>query len=366
MRTVTGAHRGEKALVTANLMTNTTGHSGAPADAPVPTLTTGQQQALVAASIARICQTGGGMQVAPADAPLSTIVSKQEHLLVGANLVGVGGRAGQSRPRSADEPLATLTAKADTAVVAPVLIGAGGPSYSGKPVSAGAPFGSLTTENHRALIAPTLIQTGYGERDGQAPRTLDIEKPIGTLVGSQKHALVAGFLNKHYTGVVGAPLTDPVPTITASDHNSLTTSNLVKLKGTAKDGQATDTPLHTVQAGGTHYAEVRAFLSAYYGTEQDTPMTDPMHTITTKDRYALVTVAGQEYFIADIGMRMLQPPELYAAQSFPPGYKINITYKGKPLPKSSQVRMCGNSVCPVLAEAMVRANYQIAELEKAA
>ena len=78
-------------------------------------------------------------------------------------------------------------------------------------------------------IAPTLVQTGYGERDGQAPRALDMEKPLGTLVGSQKHALVSSFLAKHYTGVVGAELTEPTPTVTSVDHNSLVTANLPEM-----------------------------------------------------------------------------------------------------------------------------------------
>ena len=183
-----------------------------------------------------------------------------------------------------------------------------------------------------ALVAPTLIQTGYGEREGQAPRALDIGKPLGTLVGSQKHALVSAFLAKHYTGVVGASLTDPMPTVTSVDHNSLVT----------------------------------AFLQAYYGTLQDPTLADPLHTITTKDRYGLVIVHGLPYYIADIGMRMLQPRELYRAQGFPEDYRIDITYGGKPLTKTAQVRMCGNSVCPPLAAAVVAANYRAMEMERAA
>jgi site-specific DNA-cytosine methylase len=106
-----------------------------------------------------------------------------------------------------------------------------------------------------------------------------------------------------------------------------------------------------------HHAEVRAFLTAYYGSDQDTPLTDPMHTVTTKPRFGLVTVAGQQYEIADIGMRMLQPRELYRAQGFPDSYVIDHGADGKPLTKEAQVRMCGNSVCPPMAAAIVRANY---------
>jgi len=85
-----------------------------------------------------------------------------------------------------------------------------------------------------------------------------------------------------------------------------------------------------------------------------------MHTIPTKDRMGLVTVMvqGQPYVIADIGMRMLQPRELYRAQGFPDSYIIgDDPAQGLALTKKDMVRMCGNSVCPPIAAAMIRANY---------
>lgn len=221
------------------------------------------------------------------------------------------------------------------------------------------PLQTITAAPGFAVVSPTLVQTGYGEREGQAPRALDIHKPLGTLVGAQKHALVSVFLAKHYTGVVGAPMTDPLHTITAADHHSLVTSNLVKLRGD-NVGQPTSDPLRTISAGGTHFAEVRAFLVKYYGTDQDQNLRGPLHTVTTKDRFGLVTVRGEDYTIADIGMRMLAPRELYRAQGFPEGYIINygITPTGQRilLTKTAQVRMCGNSVCPPMVAALVRAN----------
>jgi DNA (cytosine-5)-methyltransferase 1 len=261
------------------------------------------------------------------------------------------------------------------------------------------PLRTITSAPGFALVSPTLIQTGYGERDGQAPRALDIGKPLGTLVGTQKHALVAAFLAKHYTGVVGSDLADPLGTITCSDHHSLVTanlihmghgegkdggkrfshgirdvdqplntitasgvtaaivtSNLIKLRGT-NVGSGMDEPLHTVSAQGTHHAEVRAFLVAYYGVDQDPAMREPMHTVTTKDRFGLVTIHGTEYAIVDIGLRMLTPRELYTAQGFPASYQIDHGVDGVPLTKTAQVRMCGNSVCPPLSRAIAMANY---------
>lgn len=248
-------------------------------------------------------------------------------------------------------------------------------------------------------LSATLIQTGYGEREGQAPRALDMAKPLGTLVGTQKHALVSAFLAKHYTGVVGSDMADPMATVTSVDHHSLVTANLIHMgHGEGKDGgkrfshgirdvaqplntitasgvtaaivtsnlvklrgdnvgSATDEPLHTISAQGTHHAEVRAFLVAYYGVDQYPAMLEPMHTVTTRDRFGLVTIHGTEYAIVDIGLRMLTPRELYTAQGFPADYRIDTGADGHPLTKTAQVRMCGNSVCPPLSRAIALANY---------
>lgn len=204
-----------------------------------------------------------------------------------------------------------------------VRIGHTGHGDGGKVRAADQPLSTITSKAEHCLVAPTLVQTGYGERTGQAPRVPGLDKPLGTVVGGQKHALVAAFLAKHYTGVVGSDLAAPLGTVTTVDHHSL----------------------------------VQAFLTAYYGSDQDTPLHDPLHTVTTKPRFALVTVNGVPHEITDIGMRMLQPRELYRAQGFPDAYQIERGADGRTLSKAAQVRMCGNSVCPPLAQALVRANY---------
>jgi DNA (cytosine-5)-methyltransferase 1 len=167
--------------------------------------------------------------------------------------------------------------------------------------------------------------------------------------------LVSAFLAKHYGGVVGTPVDVPTGTITTADHHSLVTAHIMKMRG-ENVGHGMEEPLHTVTAGGFHHAEVRAFLIKYFGTDQDPRLEEPLHTVTTKDRFGLVVVQGVEYQIVDIGMRMLSPRELYRAQGFPDSYIIDRTKDGKQLSKASQVRMCGNSVSPVLAEVLVRAN----------
>ncbi|WP_312463993.1 DNA cytosine methyltransferase, partial [Pantoea endophytica] len=146
-------------------------------------------------------------------------------------------------------------------------------------------------------------------------------------------------------------------TVTTTDHHALVTSNLVKLRGTCKDGQRTDTPMPTITAGGQHVGEVRAFLMKYYGKEKGgVGLNEPLGTVTTNDRFGLVTVDGAYYQIVDIGMRMLQPHELYAAQGFPSWYVIDRDYRGNKYAKDKQVARCGNAVPPPFAEALVRAN----------
>jgi len=263
------------------------------------------------------------------------------------------------------------------------------------PREIGQPLPTVTTGNHRYLVSPTLIQTSYGERPGQSPRVPGLHKPLGTVVaGGAKHALVATFmaqhfgnskgrpmqqpvgtvtaggqghqalvaamLTKHYGGVVGHGVERPIGTITAQDHHSLTCAFLSKYYGTSI-GQQLDRPLPTVTTGGGrgggHLAEVRAFMVKYYSSGgQHNSLHTPLGAVTGKARFGLVTVHGQPYQIIDIGMRMLQPHELFAAQGFPGRYEIRPDYNGKPLTKTAQISLAGNAVCPQVAEALVLAN----------
>ena len=286
---------------------------------------------------------------------------KEAPLGLGAIHLRQDGTPGQTREAGAEKGGRTRFTK--PALSAPILTEHANASTP-RCMPADEPLRTIcaqTKGGHHALIAPTLVQTGYGERDGQAPRALDMAKPLGTLVGSQKHALVSAFMAKHYGGVVGHSLQgEPLHTVTSTDHNSLVTSNLVKLRNNCI-GQDNREPIHTITGGAEHFAEVRAFLVKYYGNELDgIPLDEPIHTVTARDRFGLVTVAGEEYQIADIGLRMLAPKELFRAQGFPESYitewGINPEGKRITLTKSAQVRMCGNSVCPPLAAALVRAN----------
>ncbi|MDX1489702.1 MAG: DNA cytosine methyltransferase [Pseudohongiellaceae bacterium] len=222
------------------------------------------------------------------------------------------------------------------------------------------PLTTVTTKAEHCLVVPSLVQTGYGERKGQLPRSLDLNKPLGTVVsGGSKHALVATFMAKHFGGRysgAGHDTNEPLATVTATDHNALVTTHLLHLRNNC-DARSADEPLPTLTAGGSHVGEVRAFLIKYYsegGQWQD--LREPMHTIPTKDRIGLVVVHGELYRIIDIGMRMLEPHELFAAQGFPSDYVIDIDAEGNKTPKYKQVARCGNSVCPGVARALVNAN----------
>lgn len=245
------------------------------------------------------------------------------------------------------------------------------------------------TASHRgekALVVP-FLGTYYGANREGGDRIASIQEPLRTQSTENRHALVATFLAQHNTGVTGHPSSAPMSTITQRGTNqalvaaflarqfghsvghsaqsptgtvvasgggktALVTSHIVKIRGT-NVGSAASEPLQTISAGGTHHGEVRAFLMKYYGTDQAPQLAGPMHTVTSKDRLAIVMVQGCAYVITDIGMRMLSPRELYRAQGFPDTYQID----GYGLSKTAQVRMCGNSVCPQMAEAVVRAQF---------
>lgn len=279
---------------------------------------------------------------------------------------------GDSRVHSVDEPLRTVTS---------------------------------AKRGEMALAVPTLANLAHSDRGRSERPPGNIQAPVSTIhAGGGNHALVAAFLAKHYGGPPepGKTATDlraPAPTVMASGGpQALVAANLVHMgHGQGADGKArfshgirdvdqplntvtasgmpagvvtshlltnttghaggaTDAPLHTIATGG-HHAEVRALLLKYYGTDQDPELREPLHTVTTKDRFGLVTVQGELYAIADIGMRMLQPRELYRAQGFPDSYVIDRGADGRALSKAAQVRMCGNSVCPQVAMAIVAANY---------
>src|SRR5258708_5437936 len=313
MRTITGAHRGEHALVQPFTVRTDMHKSNAgrayPMSDPLRTITTGGGHALVSPVVVAIDNQSSKTGAAWAgDAPLTTVTVENRHAIVAPSLVRVahGERDKNGKKRGQGEH------------------------------ECGAPLPTVTASNDFALMGATLIQTGYGERPGQVPRVPGLHKPLGTCVDGQKHALVAAFMAQHNTGEVGHPMTrplstivqkgctqglvaahitqyngmttesprggsleEPLRTVTADPrhglvaatitkhfsgeadrshrpdkplgavvangaHHSLVASSLIKLRGTCRDGQALDKPLGTASTQGNHFAEVPAFLIDYH------------------------------------------------------------------------------------------------------
>lgn len=184
----------------------------------------------------------------------------------------------------------------------------------------------ILDQDEARKLCPTMISIDHGSaRSGCSWRA---DQPLTTITTENRHALVVAFLAKHYTGVTGSDLRVPIGTVTTKDHHSL----------------------------------VAAFLAPYYGSgsgETGRDLRAPVPTITTKDRLQLIIVriSGEDYVITDIGMRMLQPHELFKAQGFPDDYVIDFEFKGRPIAKYQQTHLCGNSVPPPWPRALVEANF---------
>jgi DNA (cytosine-5)-methyltransferase 1 len=222
------------------------------------------------------------------------------------------------------------------------------------------PLTTIMTKAEHALVVPTLVKHYGGNYSGPGS---SISDPLHTITTTDHNALVTAFLTQYHTettdsGVRGQGVDSPLLTQDTSNRFGLVATNLVKFRG-QNTGQRIDDPLHTVTAGGNHHGLVYAFLTAYYGASIGQELYNPLGTVTTHDRYGLVLVQidGALYEIVDIGMRMLEPHELYAAQGFPSNYIISgYNVNGKPVTKAAQVARCGNSVPPQFTKALVRAN----------
>jgi DNA (cytosine-5)-methyltransferase 1 len=275
--------------------------------------------------------------------------------------------------RSADAPLHTITGsrKDQNCVVAPYLVSPAHSKTTGRGPnhwSLDEPVRTVTSSNDRCVVSAVLDRQ-FGNSTGAG-----IDEPVGTVMpgGDGKTALVQAFLAQHNTGVVGRPADAPVSTITQrGTQQQVVECAFVSHQRTSNTGGGDGDvrkPVNCLTSGGQHLAAVRAFLCKYYGQGgQWQDCRDPVHTVPTRDRLGVVTVKGELYELADIGMRMFTPRELFNAQGFPATYRLDVWCserrnkageRMKPglLPKDSLVRMCGNSVCPDMAAALVRAN----------
>ena len=265
---------------------------------------------------------------------------------------------GERRPNAIREPMPTITGKHGYGIVEPYMVQIGQTGFTkDRSKDVREPLTTIVSKNEHCLISPTLIQY-HSETSKDGVRGQTIEDPIMTVDSSNRYGLVASFLQKYYDGGykgAGDTLENPLPTVTAWDHNSVVTANLIQMNNHC-DGRDLRDPIPTITAGDGHFGEVRAFLIKYYGQGTGQDIEEPLDTVTSRDRFGLVTIEGVDYQIVDIGLRMLEPKELYGCQGFPDDYIIDHDYTGKTYPRSEQVRRCGNAVCPPIPAALVRAN----------
>ncbi|MES4783600.1 DNA cytosine methyltransferase [Raoultella ornithinolytica] len=371
LQTITKTHG--YAIAVPHLTKFRTGATGQPVTDPIPTVTAGTSKR----------PGGNGHALGIVEAGLVPF------------LAGNGGSEYQAKPRPLDKPAHTILKESRACLVAPVIARQFGGSIGHR---ADEPSATITAGGggKSQLVMPTLIQMGYGERPGQAPRVPGLDKPLGTVVaGGGKHAVVGAFLAKHYGGNyqgAGVGLDEPAHSVTTVDHHALVTaqvvgvggragqsrprdvseplqtlttkadaaivsSHLVKLRGTCRDGQRADEPMPTITAGGQHVGEVKTTLAVEdYDEERAQQVQAFLREYCGEDSTGLVDIDGVTFRIVDIGMRMLQPHELYRAQGFPEWYIIDRDYRGVKYSKDKQVARCGNAVPPPFAEALVRAN----------
>lgn len=277
------------------------------------------------------------------------VINNPEPFIVTVNHSGEGFRG-----QKADEPLGTITAKNGYGVVTPTIM-CNNTGNAGASVDT--PLPTVTTGNRNYMVAPSLIQY-HSETANDEVRGQELNEPLMTVDTSPRYALSVAHIMKNYGGNyrgAGSGADKPLDTVTAHDHNSLVTAHILTMHNNM-DGQKMDEPLTTISCSGAHHAEVQAFLVKYFSTATAKPVTAPLDTITTKDRFALVTIHGEQYVITDIKMRMLTPRELFNAQGFPADYIIDRDDSGRPYPKTKQTARCGNAVTPPVPAALVRAN----------
>lgn len=321
--TAVGAHELCKPLLAPVTVTNTSNSVGATVGEPMNTVRTGGGggQMMVTPFLAE-CNHSGGGHIAPVGDAYKTITAKHTGGIVAPSLIQYHTEQTESVRAS----------------------------------GLGTPINTVDASNRYGLTCANLVEYYTGGRP------LDITDAMHTVTSHDREAVVAAHIAKYYGGVVGEKVGEPLPTVTAIDHNAVCTAHVVKFKGDNL-GHGMNDPMQTVTTSAGefaecvacmakmhrgdnlgHWPEIRALLNEFCG-----------YTLA-EDEVLLLEISGALYYIADIGLRMLSPRELYNAMGFPPDYIIDRDYLGNEYKKSAQVARCGNAVCPPMATALVRAN----------
>lgn len=268
-------------------------------------------------------------------------------------LAGNGGSEYQAKPRPLDKPAHTILKESRACVVAPVIARQFGASIGHR---ADVPSATITAGGggKSQLVSAFLAKHYGGNYTGPG---VGLDEPTHSVTTVDHHAVVAAHLMVNNTGHPGGSADSPAHTVTTGNHHAVVASHLVKLRGTCRDGQPTDEPMPTITAGGQHVGQVKTTLAVEdYDEERAQQVLAFLQEYCGEDSTGLVEIGGVTYRIVDIGMRMLQPHELYRAQGFPEWYIIDQDYRGVKYAKDKQVARCGNAVPPPFAEALVRAN----------
>lgn len=329
LQTITKTHG--YAIAVPHLTKFRTDATGQPVTDPVPTVTAGTST-----------RTGGnGHALGIVEAGLVPF------------LAGNGGSEYQAKPRPLDKPAHTILKESRACVVAPVIARQFGASVGHR---ADEPSATITAGGggKSQLVSAFLAKHYGGNYTGPG---VGLDEPAHSVTTVDHHAVVAAHLMVNNTGHPGGSMESPAHTVTTGNHHALVASHLVKLRGTCRDGQSTDEPMPTITAGGQHVGEVKTTLAIEdYDEERAQQVLAFLQQYCGEDSTGLVDIGGVTYRIVDIGMRMLQPHELYRAQGFPEWYIIDQDYRGVKYAKDKQVARCGNAVPPPFAEALVRAN----------
>ena len=216
-------------------------------------------------------------------------------------------------------------------------------------------LGKSIFDRKKPLADATMARIANGIQkyiiDDQHPYTVNDKRAIAFLI--QYHS------ETKKGDARGQTLCEPIKTIDTSNRYGLVTAFITKFYKTGI-GQRCGEPIHTITTSPGHFGLVSAFLIKYYGTGCGQSVASPLATITTKDRFGLLNVIfeidGEEWIIADIFLRMLNATELKLMQGFPPDYILERDISGKAIPVKERVAKIGNSVVPIMAEALVAAN----------
>lgn len=269
--------------------------------------------------------------------------------------------------------------------------------FNNSPENADSPLSTITAVGSHYVAEPFITPHIMVNNDNNRCKSLN--EPLPTVTTGNRNFLMTPHISKYYGNIVGSPADEPLHTVTAVDHNALSAGYLIQYHSeTAKSevrGQELTEPIMTVDSS-PRYGLISANLIKYYSGDHSSDIREPLHTITTKDRHGLVEtriepldgsvknlgnwpeirnllnkycgynlknneillfrIGGADYFLSDIGLRMLEPRELYNAQGFPPDYIIDVDIDGRKYNRTKQVARCGNAVPPPFAEAFVRAN----------